>query len=143
MSAAVGIDVQRLQAMLSRSAFHRWLDLRVVAVTDDQVEVVAPWRDELMSNPEARIMHGGILAALVDATADLALGARLGHTLPTIDLRIDYHKPAVECALRAIGRVVKLGRTIATAEASVYDPAGALIASGRCAFLVQKFGSSR
>ena len=65
MSAPNVMDVAQLQALVSRSPFHRWLGLQVVSVTDDGVEVLAPWREELMSNPDVRIVHGGVVAALV------------------------------------------------------------------------------
>lgn len=80
-------------------------------------------------------LHGGILATLVDLTADFAIAARIGRALPTIDLRIDYHRPVSDGEVRATGTVIKAGRTIATAEARVYDAKGSLVASGRGAYL--------
>lgn len=124
--------------MLSRSPFHRWLGMRVVEGADSgTVKVEVPWREELMSNPDARVVHGGVLATLVDSAADLAIGARLGYTLPTVDLCVDYHKAAVECGVVAVGRVIRIGRTIASAGAEIYDPAGSLLASGRAVFLMR------
>src|SRR5690606_27655130 len=101
-----------LEAMLLRCPFHRWLGLRLVGADTDQVEVEMPWREELVSNPDRNIVHGGILASVIDAVGDLAIGARLGYTLPTIDLHIDYHKAATQGPVRIVGRVVSLGRAI-------------------------------
>src|SRR3546814_11866173 len=69
------------------------------------------------------------LAALIDTTADFAIAARLGNTYPTIDLRIDYHTGARRGPLKAVGKLIKLGRTFSTAEAFVYGT-GELLASG-------------
>ncbi|MCZ6886089.1 MAG: PaaI family thioesterase [Alphaproteobacteria bacterium] len=55
----------------------------------------------------------------------------LGGPIPTVDLGVDYHRPALQGALTVEARVIKLGRTISAAEAFVYDSDGALLASGR------------
>lgn len=138
-----GVGLSQLQAMLWRSPFHRWLGLRVVAFVDGSVTVELPWREELMSNPDARIVHGGVLATLIDTTADLAIGARLGHTLPTVDLFVDYHKPAVSAAVHAVGRVVRIGSTFCTSEATVVDRDGVMIARGRGVFLSRRLGAAK
>jgi len=51
--------------------------------------------------------------------------------VPTIDLRVDYHRAAMPGDLVARGKVVKFGSSISVAEASIFDEAGVLLASGR------------
>jgi uncharacterized protein (TIGR00369 family) len=51
-------------------------------------------------------------------------------------MRVDFHKVALQGELRAKARVLKLGRTFASAEASVYNGAGEMCASGRGVFYV-------
>lgn len=82
-------------------------------------------------NPERRYTHGGILAAIVDAAADYAIAAQLGRPVPTIDIRVDYHKAALPGDLVVKARVVRMGSQYSTAEASIYDNQGTLVASGR------------
>jgi uncharacterized protein (TIGR00369 family) len=94
-----------------------------------------PWREEFVSHPEIRYTHGGILATLIDLAADFAIAAKIGRGVPTIDLRIDYHKAALPGALIAKAAVIKIGGTVATAEARVYGEDGALLASGRGVYL--------
>ncbi|MBY0267461.1 MAG: PaaI family thioesterase, partial [Burkholderiales bacterium] len=95
------------------------------------IEVKAGWREEWVVNPERKYTHGGILAAIVDVVADYAIAAQLGRPVPTIDIRVDYHKAAMPGDLTAKGRVVRSGSQYSTAEAYVYDKDGALVASGR------------
>ncbi len=97
-----------------------------------------PWREEFVSDPVVRYTHGGILATLIDLAADYAIAARIGRGVPTIDMRVDFHKAAMPGPLTAHARVIKLGGTLATAEAQVFDEAGALIASGRGVYLTRK-----
>ena len=68
---------------------------------------------------------------IVDVVADYAIAAQLGRPVPTIDIRVDYHKAAMPGDLTAKGRVVRNGSQYSTAEAYVYDKDGALVASGR------------
>jgi uncharacterized protein (TIGR00369 family) len=125
------LTAQQVQAMLTRGPYHQWLGLRVLEVGDDSIEIAATWREEWVVNPERRYTHGGILAALVDLTADWALVSKTGRGVPTIDLRVDYHRAAMPGDLIARGKVVKFGSAISVAEAHIYDQSGALLASGR------------
>lgn len=124
-----------VEAMLTRGPFHQWLGLRVQKVNEEGIELTATWREEWVVNPDRRYTHGGILAALVDLTADWALVAHTGRGVPTIDMRVDYHRAAMPGDLTAKGRIVKRGGQFSVAEASVYDKDGALLASGRGVYL--------
>jgi len=107
----------------------------VLAVTDDSIELKATWREEWVVSVERRYTHGGILAALIDLAADWAMVRQTGRGVPTIDLRIDYHRPALRGDLTARGKVVHAGSQFATAEAQIFDAQGKLVASGRGTYL--------
>lgn len=125
------LSVEELQQLLTRGPFNRWLNFTVLKVDADGIEVKAAWREEWVVNPERRYTHGGILSAIIDVAADYAIAARLGRPVPTIDLRVDYHKAALPGDLIAKARVVRMGSQYSTAEAQIFDQDGALVASGR------------
>ncbi len=125
------LTFEQIQALVSRAPFHQWLGLTVVAVSDDGIELKAKWREEWVVNVERRYTHGGILAALIDLAADWAMVRQTGRGVPTIDMRVDYHRPALPGDLIARGKVVRFGTQFATAEAQIFDKDGKLIASGR------------
>jgi uncharacterized protein (TIGR00369 family) len=125
------ITVEKLQQLITRGPFNQWLNFSVLKSDDNGVEIKAGWREEWVVNPERRYTHGGILAAIVDVAADYAIAARLGKPVPTIDIRVDYHKAAMPGDLTAKAKVVRMGSQYSTAEALVYDKDGALVASGR------------
>ena len=125
------ISAEKLQELISRGPFNQWLNFTVVKADGDGVEIRAAWREEWVVNVERRYTHGGILAAIVDVAADYAIAAQLGRPVPTIDIRVDYHKAAMPGDLTAKARVVRMGSQYSTAEAHVYDKDGALVASGR------------
>jgi uncharacterized protein (TIGR00369 family) len=125
------ITLERVQELITRGPYHQWLGLKVVALDDDGIELTATWREEWVVNPERRYTHGGVLAALVDVGADWAMVRKTGRGVPTIDLRVDYHSPAMPGELTIRGKVVRMGGQFSTAEAQVFDAAGKLLASGR------------
>jgi uncharacterized protein (TIGR00369 family) len=129
------ITVEKVQAIITRAPFHQWLGLTVLAVGDDSIEVKAKWREEWVVNVERRYTHGGILAALVDLAADFALIKQTGRGVPTIDMRIDYHRVAMPGDLIMRGKVIRAGAQFATAEAQIVDLDGKLICSGRGTYL--------
>jgi uncharacterized protein (TIGR00369 family) len=120
-----------VQALITRAPFHQWLGLTVTALHDDGIELKAKWRDEWVVNTERGYTHGGVLAALIDLAADWAMVRETGRGVPTIDLRVDYHRPALRGDLVARGKVIRAGSQFATAEAQVFDADGKLLASGR------------
>ncbi|MGX1098369.1 PaaI family thioesterase [Amorphus sp. MBR-141] len=122
---------EALQTLITRAPFHQWLGLEVQEVAEDHIVVVSRWREEFVVNPEGRYTHGGILATLIDVVADYALAADLGKPVPTIDLRVDYHRAAMPGDLTVTGRIVRAGGQFATVEATVADENGKLLASGR------------
>jgi len=125
------LTLEQVQTLVIRAPFHQWLGLTVIAVADDGIEIKAKWREEWVVNKERGYTHGGILAALIDLAADWAMVKQTGRGVPTIDLRVDYHRPAAPGDLTARGKVIRNGSQFATAEAQIFDQDGKLIASGR------------
>ena len=134
--SSVEMTVERVQAMITRGPYHQWLGLKVIAVNEGGIELTATWREEWVVNPERRYTHGGILAALVDLTADWAMVKSLGRPAPTVDLRVDYHSAAMPGDLTCRGQIVKLGGQFASSEAFVYDDKGNLLSSGRGTYFI-------
>src|SRR3982751_2736364 len=112
---------EELQARLRVAKLHEWLGLEVLEAADDGIAVKATWREEWIVNPARGYTHGGILATLVDVVGDYALAAELGTPVPTVDLRVDYHKAAMQGDLTVRAKVVRRGASFACCEAFVYD----------------------
>jgi uncharacterized protein (TIGR00369 family) len=75
--------------------------------------------------------HGGILCDLADAAMGCAYGTLLTGeaTWTTVELKINYLRPAWPGdTIRAEGRVVNAGRTLALTECDVTNAAGKLLA---------------
>ncbi|ODU79756.1 hotdog fold thioesterase [Novosphingobium sp. SCN 63-17] len=134
-SGAERHELTELRKMLHIAPFHRWLGVDIVDLTERELILEMPWRDEIVSNPMIGSAHGGILSALIDLTGLYTVNAMGGTARATADLRVDFHRPATSGPLRAIGSVVKLGRQLSVAETRIEDTAQRLLASGRGAYV--------
>ncbi len=119
---------------VDQSPFQRLIGLELVRAEAGEVDMRLPWRPEFRRADDSDWYHGGILSALIDIAGDYAIASKLGRTVPTIDLRVDYLRPALAGDLMARARTVKLGRTVGVADVEVQDAKGAVVAIGRCAY---------
>jgi uncharacterized protein (TIGR00369 family) len=71
-------------------------------------------------NPAGNV-QGGFLAAMLDDTMGPALAATLaaGEFAPTVNLNVQFHRPAIAGPLKGIGRVVLRGREICQLSAEL------------------------
>ncbi|HEX9821069.1 MAG TPA: PaaI family thioesterase [Methylomirabilota bacterium] len=122
MTADLGFD---------HSPYMRFLGLEVVRAETGRVEIRLPFRDEFLRQDGSDWLHGGVVSALIDIVGDYAVITEVGVGVPTIDLRVDYLRPARRGALTATGRTVRVGRTVSVADVEVHDESGALVAVGR------------
>ncbi|WP_324651075.1 PaaI family thioesterase [Georgenia sp. H159] len=125
------ITAEELEERLLAAPFHRWLGLRVLSVSPEELRLGATWRPEWENGTTERVTHGGILATLLDLAADWALVASLGDPAPTIDFTTHFLRAAPPGDLVVVARPVKLGRSLTVAEAEVLSEAGKQIAVGR------------
>jgi uncharacterized protein (TIGR00369 family) len=129
--AETHFSMESLEQRLAVGPFNRWLGFKVLKMDESGLELKATWREEWVVNADRRYTHGGILAAIIDVAADYAIAVQVGRPVPTIDIRVDYHKAAMPGDLVAKAKVVRMGSQYSTAEAYIYDHEGALVASGR------------
>ena len=132
-------------------AFNQVLGLRIDAIRPDGVDGSLTMKPELIGHPTHQRLHGGVISAALDAMAGLAIIAAIGARhmdeppaqrmhrfarLGTIDLRIDYLRPATGTAFTLSAEVLRLGSRVASTRMDFRDAAGELLASGAAAYIV-------
>lgn len=127
------LDVETLDDLIRIPPFHGWLGLQCTHVEKGRVTIVMPYRDELIGNPNIPAIHGGIIAGLIDLAGGAATFTFTNSPTPTIDLRVDYIRPALQGDLVAEARVVNAGRTVAFVDVDVRQE-GRLVATGRATY---------
>ncbi len=75
-------------------------------------------------------LHGGILCTIADSAMGIAHASILeaGETGTTLELKINFLRPVWTDRLRAIGRVIKPGKTISLVECDILDSKDRLVA---------------
>jgi uncharacterized protein (TIGR00369 family) len=126
----------RLQHELAHPPFHALLGPQAVAVDIETGTVVIrlPYSPTFRRAADSAYIHGGVIAALIDMAAHAAVAVQTGRMAPTVDLRIDYLRPAPGSDLIATARVLRLGRAIARADVEVAGPGTQPYAVGRGTF---------
>jgi len=106
------------------------LDFRLVSVDATGAAMAVPWRDDLVGDPETGVMAGGVITTLLDHVCGLSVscaviaadGGLMEFGMATLDLRIDYMRPAQpRREVIAMARCYKLTRSIAFVRATAYE----------------------
>src|SRR4029434_374358 len=98
------------------------------------IEVRLPFRDEFLRHDGTDWHHGGVVSALADIAGDYAVVTETGQGVPTIDLRVDYLRPARRGDLLAVGRTLRVGRTVSVARVQIRDARRNAVAGAGAAF---------
>lgn len=121
------------------------LGFKLVDLALDHGSILAPWRADLVGDPDTGVIAGGVITALLDHCCGLAITfGRTADSSPfstaTLDLRIDYMRPAAPRAdVTAQAHCYKRTRTIAFVRAQAFDtdPADP-IATAQAAFILKR-----
>ena len=131
--------------------FNQVLGLSVLSVRHGDVRGRFDMRPELVGHPAYGRLHGGVIAAVLDAMGGLAgmvaIGEHHAHETAeqvmhrfvrygTIDLRTDFLSQGVGKKFTATGHIARLGGRIASAQMRLENETGLLIATGCAAYVV-------
>ena len=139
------------QLFEERIPFNAVLGLRIDSLAGEGVTGHLAMRPELIGHYAHQRLHGGVISATLDAMAGLAVMAAIGARhmdeppaqrlhrfgkLGTIDLRIDYLRPALGDRFVLRAEVLRLGSRVATTRMGFADAGGKLLATGSAAYIV-------
>lgn len=83
-----------------------WLGMRYDDHGDDWVQLELPWREDLIGDPRSNVLASGPIISLMDMASGMSIWQTTEVFTPvvTLDLRVDYQRPARERA-SVFGRV--------------------------------------
>ena len=103
---------------------HKFLGVELLEIRQGYVKVKVPFREEVIGDFMRRRWHGGIIATIMDSVGGIAGGTYATSPkdkIATIDLRVDYLKPAEASAIIVEGEIVRLGKTILVTRMKAYQ----------------------
>lgn len=109
----------RVRRSFERQAFMRLLGAQLERVVPGEVDIVLPFRDDLVQQ------HGFLHAGVTTAIADSACGYAALSLMPpdaavlSVEYKVNMLAPAKGSRFLARGRVIKSGRTVTVCRAEV------------------------
>lgn len=93
-------DPQRAVQLMSSRGHSGWLGLRYSTHGDDWVELELPWREDLLAEEGGKVLASGPILSLMDMASGMAIWRAMADfsAIATLDLRVDYVRPAREGA---------------------------------------------
>jgi uncharacterized protein (TIGR00369 family) len=134
-----------------RIVFNRVLGLKIASLKPDRVTGRIDMKPELVGHYAYSRIHGGVVSAGLDAMGGLACMAAIGARhldeppaarlqrfgkLGTIDLRVDYLRPAIGDHFVLCAQVLRLGSRVGSTRMEFYGPDGTLLSTGAGAYLL-------
>ncbi|MBN2028408.1 MAG: PaaI family thioesterase [Actinobacteria bacterium] len=116
--------------LLNESPFYSYIGMVVVEAGDGRARLQLPVKEELKNL--YGILHGGVIAALLDSSCSIAVGTLLGpdEAAVTLDQRINYISNVRDGVLYGEGKALHKGRFTGVGQAEVRDEEGNLVAAG-------------
>jgi uncharacterized protein (TIGR00369 family) len=119
--------------------FNRLLGVRVISAQDGKASLGFDFRPELVGNFKMGILHGGVIASVLDLAGGAAVIAAYGddeslHGMGTVDLRTDYLRPGSGKHFVASAEVVRHGRILSATRMELRNDQDALIATGSAVY---------
>lgn len=141
------------QTFEERIPFNHALGLKVVDMNPAKPRMRFDMRPDMVGNFARGILHGGVIASVLDVTSGLAamlgliakhveqgepLEAQLGRfsRIGTIDLRVDYLRPGSGKWFEASAEVIRSGSRVAVVRSDLHNDSGEQVATAMAAFTV-------
>jgi uncharacterized protein (TIGR00369 family) len=103
---------QRVRTSFARQAAMRILDVSIDRVAPGEVDLVLPFRSDLTQ--QHGYLHAGIVTAVIDSACGYAALSLMepGTAVLSVEFKVQLLAPARGESFRALGRVVRSGRTL-------------------------------
>ena len=109
----------RIQSSFDRQAFMRTVGARLVSVEPGHVVIEWPFSRNLTQ--QHGFLHAGVVAAVADSACGYAALSLMpqGVAVLSVEFKVNLMKPAAGEHFRAVGKVIRAGRTLSVCGAEV------------------------
>ena len=120
------------------------LGMRLESISEGSATISMPYDERLIGDPSTGVIHGGAVSALMDTACGAAVMShpQAGVSTATLDLRIDYMRPATAGqTIRTRAECHHVTRSVAFVRAvATDDDASRPVAMATGAFTVERKG---
>jgi uncharacterized protein (TIGR00369 family) len=118
------LTAQKICDFILRVPFAKLLGIKLTRVHRDGVTIECALRPELTNS--LAVAHGGVAATLADAAVGVALNRHFGGKRPitTVEMKINYFRPATKGRLFARARILRIGSTLCVGSVDLTDTQG-------------------
>jgi uncharacterized protein (TIGR00369 family) len=126
---------KRVERALDAVPFAKLLGIRLDSIEPGKATLALEIREELKQN--AGIVHGGVVASLIDSATAFAILPLLkdDERTTTVDLTISYLRPLINGRISATAKVVREGGRIVVLSAELHDDQGNLAATALSTYI--------
>ena len=132
------------EVMTRHIPFNRVLGIELVEIAKGRVVLAIPFRPELVGDVQRPALHGGVLSALIDTAGGAAVWTCIAEEdrVSTVDLRVDYLRPARLETLHACAEVLRVGNRVGVVTVRAYHPStpAETMAEGKGVYSVKRAG---
>jgi uncharacterized protein (TIGR00369 family) len=116
--------VARVQASFDRQAFMRTVGASLVSIEPGQV--VIEWPFDRRLTQQHGFLHAGVVVAVADSACGYAALSLMppGTAVLSVEFKVNLMKPAAGEHFRAVGKVIRSGRTLSVCGAEVHAHVG-------------------
>lgn len=136
MFALNSINYNCLNQLIEKNPFLNSLGVQLVKFEEGKVVIELPVAPNLINRQE--VVHGGVLATMLDNIIALTIRSILDLPVSTISLNINYLANISEGKLVATAKVLQQGYRIVSGEGEITDETGKLLAKGSATFKIMR-----
>jgi uncharacterized protein (TIGR00369 family) len=113
---------ERLDAVMRSIPYIRFLGMKA-ELAGDEMTAILPFSQHLVGNPVIPALHGGVVGAFLEMTAlaQLLVSETQARQPKTIDVTIEYLRPARALTTFARAHLRKVGRRIANVQVEAWQ----------------------
>ncbi|HOK01410.1 MAG TPA: thioesterase family protein [Spirochaetota bacterium] len=149
---AIKIIIDTLKEVYnSKMPFNVYLGIKVTELSLERAIIEIESREELYGNYVQKILHGGVISAVIDLSGGIIAQTHAIHSMKgvsiaelisrfskmsTLNMRVDYLRPGSGKIFKCISHVIRAGNKIAVTRMDMFNDSDILIATGTGTYLI-------